>query len=90
MEQHFVNTPHDIPGNDDTGAMSSCLVFSMMDIYPITPRDMNFAITFPSFEEISISLNQDYYKGKLFKFTIYFRFNPYSLSGKELNLKTIL
>lgn len=64
IKQHFVNAPHGIPGNDDTGVLSTWLVFSMMGIYPVSPGDMNYALVTPSFDEITIKLNQDYYSGK--------------------------
>ena len=64
IEQHFINAPHGIPGNDDTGVLSTWLVFSMMGIYPVSPGDMNYALVTPSFDEITIKLNQDYYSGK--------------------------
>lgn len=69
IKEHFVNAPHGIPGNDDTGVMSAWLVFSMMGLYPVTPGDMNYAITTPSFDEIKISLNQYYYKGNALTIT---------------------
>ncbi len=65
IKQHFVNAPHGIPGNDDTGVLSTWLVFSMMGIYPVSPGDMNYALVTPSFDKITIKLNQDYYSGKV-------------------------
>jgi predicted alpha-1,2-mannosidase len=64
IKQHFINAPHGIPGNDDTGVLSTWLVFSMMGIYPVSPGDMNYALVTPSFDKITITLNQDYYSGK--------------------------
>lgn len=64
IKQHFVNAPHGIPGNDDTGVLSTWLVFSMMGIYPVSPGDMNYALVTPSFDKTTIILNQDYYTGK--------------------------
>lgn len=64
ISQHFKNSPGGIPGNDDAGTLSAWLVFSMMGFYPVTPGDMNYALVSPSFDEITIKLNQDYYQGK--------------------------
>lgn len=64
IQKHFHNTPDGIPGNDDAGTLSAWLVFSMMGLYPVTPGDMNYALVTPSFNEITITLNQDYYAGK--------------------------
>lgn len=64
INKHFHNTPGGIPGNDDAGTLSAWLVFSMMGIYPVAPGDMNYAIVSPSFDQVSIELNPDYYKGK--------------------------
>jgi predicted alpha-1,2-mannosidase len=67
IKQHFVNAPHGIPGNDDTGVMSAWLVFSMMGMYPVTPGSLDYAITSPAFDEVEISLSQKYYSGNTFK-----------------------
>ncbi|MFT5757628.1 MAG: putative alpha-1,2-mannosidase [Alteromonadaceae bacterium] len=64
IKEHFHNTPGGIPGNDDAGTLSAWLVFSMMGFYPVSPGDMNFALVTPSFDKITIELNQDYYSGK--------------------------
>jgi len=64
IKKHFHNSPGGIPGNDDAGTLSAWLVFSMMGIYPTSPGDMSYALVKPSFDEITISLNQDYYEGK--------------------------
>jgi predicted alpha-1,2-mannosidase len=64
INKHFHNTPGGIPGNDDAGTLSAWLVFSMMGIYPVAPGDMDFALVTPSFDEVKITLNQDYYPGK--------------------------
>ena len=64
INQYFNNSPGGIPGNDDTGVLSTWLVFSMMGIYPVSPGDMNYALVTPSFDEVTITLNPDYYPGK--------------------------
>ncbi|QZE13903.1 GH92 family glycosyl hydrolase [Halosquirtibacter laminarini] len=55
-----------IPGNDDTGTLSAWIVYSMMGIYPVCPGDMDYAITTPTFDKVTISLNSSVYSGKTF------------------------
>lgn len=64
IDNYYHNTPGGIPGNDDTGTLSAWLLFSMIGLYPHCPGDMSYALTTPSFEEITIHLNQDYFKGQ--------------------------
>ncbi|GLX77370.1 alpha-1 2-mannosidase [Thalassotalea insulae] len=64
ISTHYHNSPEGIPGNDDAGTLSAWLVFSMMGLYPVSPGDMNYALVTPSFDEISIQLNQAYYAGR--------------------------
>ncbi len=62
LEKYYKNKPEGLPGNDDTGTMSAWAVFSMMGIYPISPANPVYAITTPSFDKITIHLNQKYYE----------------------------
>lgn len=64
IDKYYPNAPHGIPGNDDTGTLSTWLIFSMMGFYPVCPGDMDYALFTPSFEEITIHLNEAYYPGK--------------------------
>ncbi len=66
IETYFKNTPDGIAGNDDCGTMSAWLAFSMMGIYPVCPGDMEFAVSRPVFDKVSISLDRRYYKGDVF------------------------
>ena len=52
----FNNTPHGIPGNDDTGALSAWYVFSAMGIYPANPVSGEYALGMPLFDKVTISL----------------------------------
>lgn len=67
INKHYANNPDGIPGNDDTGTLSTWLLYSMMGFYPYCPGDMNYALTSPVFDEVTIQLNQDYYAGKELK-----------------------
>ena len=64
IDQYYTTDPAGIPGNDDTGTLSAWVVFSMMGIYPSCPGDMDFALTAPVFDRITIQLDQQYYPGK--------------------------
>jgi len=64
LEEYFKNAPDGLPGNDDCGTMSAWAVFSMIGLYPVCPGDMNYAITEPVFDKITIQLDQNYYPGK--------------------------
>jgi len=62
IKKHFSNKPDGLPGNDDTGTMSTWLIYSMMGIYPISPADPIYTIGTPSFDKITIKLDNRYYK----------------------------
>lgn len=66
MTTHFKNEPGGLPGNDDCGTLSSWIAFSMMGIYPVLPGDMNYAISSPVFDEVTIKLDQNFYPGETF------------------------
>jgi len=63
MKTYFKNAPDGLPGNDDTGTMSSWIVFAMMGFYPVLPGDMNYAVSSPVFDEVKIRLDQNFYPG---------------------------
>lgn len=64
ISKYYSNTPGGIPGNDDTGALSTWLLYAMMGIYPICPGDMDYALFSPVFDKVTIRLNDKYYSGK--------------------------
>jgi len=61
LSTYYQNLPEGLPGNDDTGTMSAWAVFSMMGIYPINPANPVYALTTPSFDKITIHLDNAYY-----------------------------
>ncbi|MDF1546394.1 MAG: GH92 family glycosyl hydrolase [Bacteroidales bacterium] len=67
MHYYFKNSPGGLPGNDDCGTMSAWIAFSMMGLYPVCPGDMDFAITIPVFDKVTIKLDSKYYPGKTFE-----------------------
>ncbi|MHB1179141.1 MAG: glycoside hydrolase domain-containing protein, partial [Daejeonella sp.] len=64
--ENFSNLPDGLPGNDDCGATSACLLFAMMGFYPACPGDMDFQLASPLFNKITIALNSSFYPGKEF------------------------
>ena len=54
LEKNYTTTPDGLPGNDDTGTMSTWAIFSMMGIYPDCPGEPYYTITTPRFERIEI------------------------------------
>lgn len=63
LETYFKNTPDGLPGNDDCGTMSAWAAFSMMGIYPVCPGDMDYTITMPVFDKVSIDLDERFFPG---------------------------
>lgn len=61
MQTYFKNTPDGLPGNDDTGTMSSWYIFASMGIYPIIPAQNNYAVFQPVFNKVTIHLNPKFY-----------------------------
>jgi len=65
IKQHYHNTPAGLPGNDDTGTLSSWLVFSMLGLYPTDPGNPTYTLFAPTVKSARISLNPAYYPGKI-------------------------
>ena len=54
LNANYTITPDGLPGNDDTGTMSTWAVFSMLGIYPDCPGEPYYTITTPRFERAEI------------------------------------
>ena len=54
LNKHFSTKPDGIPGNDDTGTMSTWAVFSMIGLYPDCPGEPFYTLTSPKFDKIEI------------------------------------
>ncbi len=52
----FSSAPDGLPGNDDAGATSAWLAFSMLGLYPVTPGEPVYVLGTPSFERAAIRL----------------------------------
>jgi predicted alpha-1,2-mannosidase len=55
LEKAFSATRSGIPGNDDSGAMSSWLIFSTLGIFPVAGQDV-YLISTPSIPDASLTL----------------------------------
>lgn len=64
IKENFNASPKGLPGNDDSGAMSSWLVFHMMGLYPNAGQPY-YLINTPVIKETIIQLEND----KIFKIT---------------------
>lgn len=66
LKTGYHNAPNGVPGNEDTGTMSTWAIFSMLGFYPACPGDVNFVLTSPTFDKVTIHLDEKYYPaGKL-------------------------
>jgi hypothetical protein len=54
----FTNTPEGLPGNEDCGQMSAWYVFSAMGFYPVCPGQDIYVIGSPSFEKVTINIDE--------------------------------
>lgn len=66
LKDGYHNAPNGVPGNEDTGTMSAWAIFSMMGFYPACPGDVNYVLTSPTFDKVTIQLDKRFYpKGEL-------------------------
>ncbi|MDL2221793.1 GH92 family glycosyl hydrolase [Parabacteroides sp. OttesenSCG-928-N08] len=66
LKDYYHNAPRGVPGNEDTGTMSTWAIFSMLGFYPACPGDTEFILTSPVFDKVTIQLDKRYYpKGEL-------------------------
>lgn len=66
LKTGYHNAPNGVPGNEDTGTMSTWAIFSMMGFYPACPGSPDYVLTSPTFDKVTIHLDEKYYpKGKL-------------------------
>jgi predicted alpha-1,2-mannosidase len=55
LEKDFTDSRAGIPGNDDSGAMSSWLIFSTLGLFPVAGQDV-YLISTPSIPDASLTL----------------------------------
>mgnify|MGYP002521413896 CR=1 FL=1 len=56
VNNHYDDTPDGLPGNDDSGAMSSWLVFNMLGLYPVAGQNL-YLVGMPMFPEYTVHLS---------------------------------
>lgn len=61
LAKHYTTKPDGLPGNEDTGTMSSWAIFSMMGFYPDCPGVPEYTLTTPTFDKITIKLDPAYW-----------------------------
>jgi len=66
IDEEFGTETDGLPGNDDCGAISGWLVFSMLGFYPTCPAADSYQLGVPVFDEAIINLNKDYFPGDKF------------------------
>ena len=59
--KHYTTKPNGLPGNEDTGTMSSWAIFSMMGFYPDCPGVPEYTLPTPTFDKITIKLDPAYW-----------------------------
>ena len=55
VNDHYTDRPDGLPGNDDSGAMSSWLAFHMMGLYPLAGTD-TYLLNIPILNSVSLRL----------------------------------
>ncbi len=63
LAEHFKNSPDGLPGNDDTGTMSTWAVFNMVGFYPDNAANPSYTFTTPIFDKITLNLDDYHYNG---------------------------
>jgi predicted alpha-1,2-mannosidase len=63
MAKAYGTGPDGIPGNDDTGTLSSWYLFSALGFYPVCPGSDLYQIGSPLFKEVTIKTNKEIYPG---------------------------
>ncbi len=61
LDKYYTDKPDGIPGNEDTGTMSTWALFSMMGIYPDNPGSPYYTLTTPVFDKVTLHLDKKYY-----------------------------
>lgn len=61
LAKYYTTKPDGLPGNEDTGTMSSWAIFSMMGFYPDCPGVPEYTLTTPTFDKITIKLDSAYW-----------------------------
>lgn len=66
LKTGYHNAPNGVPGNEDTGTMSTWAIFSMLGFYPACPGSPDYVLTSPVFDKVTLHLDKKHYpKGDL-------------------------
>ena len=66
LKTGYHNAPNGVPGNEDTGTMSTWVIFSMLGFYPACPGSPDYVLTSPVFDKVTLHLDKKHYpKGDL-------------------------
>lgn len=60
VREEYGTGPEGIPGNDDCGTMSACVVLAMSGLYPVDPARPAFELCSPVFTKITYRLSPPY------------------------------
>jgi len=56
LKENYTDKPNGIPGNDDSGAMSSWFAFNKIGFFPNAGQDV-YLISTPSFKKVTLNIN---------------------------------
>ncbi|MGL4851760.1 MAG: GH92 family glycosyl hydrolase [Phocaeicola sp.] len=88
LGEFFKDAPDGIPGNDDTGTMSTWAIFNMMGFYPDCPGQPSYTLSAPVFDKVTIKLDPRYHgKEELVIETKRPNANSYHIESMELGGK---
>lgn len=62
LAKHFTTETGGIPGNDDTGTMSTWALLNMIGFYPHCPGKPEYTVTAPVFDKVTIHLDPKFYQ----------------------------
>lgn len=91
LDKYFTTQPNGIPGNDDTGTLSTWAIFNMIGFYPDCPGTPEYTLTTPVFDKVVIKLDPKWYKNteliieKNSKSDDHIIIDEVTLGGKKIN-----
>jgi predicted alpha-1,2-mannosidase len=66
LASSFKPLPGGLPGNDDAGATSGWIVWSMLGLYPVCPGSGDYEIGSPVFDTVTVALDPAFWPAKAF------------------------
>ena len=90
LAKHFTTETGGIPGNDDTGTMSTWALLNMIGFYPHCPGKPEYTVTAPVFDKVTIYLDPKFYqKDKLIIETNRVSVDDYTVKSLTINGKNV-